>query len=102
MKLSLNSMRGYLSKSVSSINRNKVNGMLAEIDLRKTLSDLHFAERISIGGWVFRSTGAGQFAHDTVVVFPETIVPNQDYSLGRELPEPPRRLHTICATFSRI
>ncbi len=37
--LSTDSMRRYLSRSISSMNRNKLNGLLAEVDLRQHLAD---------------------------------------------------------------
>ncbi|HQO21061.1 MAG TPA: hypothetical protein PK747_00170 [Acidobacteriota bacterium] len=93
------SMKGFLSKSISSMNRNKINGLLAEVDLRKYMIELGFANRISPGGWIARREGAGEFGHQTVVFFPETIQAGTDYAVGRELPVPPHALHTICATF---
>lgn len=101
-QLNLDSMRGYLSSSISSINQNKINGMLAEIDLRNTLAHLGFGPRISQGGWIVRNVGAGVFGHHTAVIFPETILPNTDYSVGRNLNEPELALHTICSTMHQI
>lgn len=95
-------MQGYLSKSISSMNRNKLNGLLAEVDFRNYLAGLGFAERVSLGGWIARSVGAGQFGHNTVVFFPEKIEPTKDYSPDRQLPNPDYGLHTICATFHQI
>lgn len=46
MALSLSAMRGYLSKSLSSINDNKMRGLLAEIEFRKHLATLGFAHRV--------------------------------------------------------
>lgn len=101
-RLNLNTMRNYLSRSISSINQNKVNGMLAEIDLRNTLSDLGFGGRISQGGWIMRNVGEGVFGHETIVVFPQTIVPDTDYLIGREFEQPDLALHTICSTMHQI
>ncbi|WP_153127364.1 hypothetical protein [Peribacillus tepidiphilus] len=105
--LSLDVMRNYLSRSISSnntrqLNRNKLNGLLAEVDFRNYLNSLGFADRISVGGWIARSVGRGNFGEHTVVMFPETIQPGQDYSPNRELPNPTHGLHTICATFHQI
>jgi len=88
-QLDLQSMRNYLSSSVSSINQNKINGMIAEIDLRNTLIKLGFGGRISQGGWIVRNVGAGVFGHNSSVLFPETILPNTDLSVGRQLQSPP-------------
>ena len=57
-RLSLTSMKQYLAKSISSINQNKLNGILAEIDLRAALIRLGFEGRISQGGWIARNDGA--------------------------------------------
>lgn len=95
-------MTQFLSRSVSSINQNKINGMLAEIDLRNALGNLGFGGRISQGGWILRNVGPGVFGHHTVVVFPETILPNQVYSQGAAIAAPPIALHTICSTMHQI
>lgn len=95
-------MRNYLSKSISSLNRNKVNGMLAEIDLRNMLAGLGYSDKISQGGWIARSTGNGVFGHYTSVLFPMTILPNHNYAVGRAFTDPPLGLHTICATMHQI
>lgn len=101
-KVDINTMRTYLSSSISSINQNKINGMLAEIDLRDTLIAMGFGGRISQGGWIMRNVGAGVFGHNTIVVFPQTIQPEIDYSIGRQLEDPPMPLHTICSTMHQI
>ncbi len=101
-QIDINTMRDYLSKSISSINQNKINGMLAEIDLRNTLLNLGFGGRISQGGWIMRSVGPGVFGHNTAVMFPQTIQPNTDYPVGRHLEEPALALHTICSTMHQI
>ncbi len=101
-RLGIESMRGYLSSSISSINQNKINGMLAEIDLRNTFSQLDFAGRISQGGWIVRNVGDGVFGHHTAVLFPKTIQPDVDYATTRILEEPPMALHTICSTMHQI
>lgn len=95
-------MRRFLSSSISSLNRNKINGMLAEIDLRNTLINLGFGGRISQGGWIMRNVGPGVFGHNTAVIFPQTIQPNTEYAVGRQLEEPPMALHTICSTMHQI
>ncbi|KMY44033.1 hypothetical protein AC622_07020 [Bacillus sp. FJAT-27916] len=105
--LSLEIMRNYLSNSITSnntgkLNQNKLNGLLAEVDLRKYLDTLGFGDRISVGGWIARSVGEGNFGEQTIVLFPETILPNQDYSPNRGLPNPSHGLHTICSTFHQI
>ena len=98
-RISTNSMKGFLSTSISSMNRNKINGLLAEVDLRNYLSQIGYADRISPGGWIARREGPGEFGHRTVVFFPETINPGVAYDPGRPMPVPPHGLHTICATF---
>ena len=100
-KISSDSMRKYLSKSISSMNRNKLNGLLAEIDFRNYLTKLGFKDRVSTGGWIARCEGAGNFSHHVVAFFPETIEPNVNY-IENARPEPPYGLHTICATLHQI
>jgi hypothetical protein len=95
-------MQSYLSKSISSINQNKVNGMLAEIDLRNTLNNLGYGDNISQGGWIVRNVGNGVFSHHTAVLFPMTIQPDLDYLTGRVLEDAPHGLHTICSTMHQI
>jgi hypothetical protein len=92
-------MRGYLSRSIPSLNRNKLNGLLAEVDFRHHLQGLGFGDRVSRGGWIARRVGAGEFAHQTAVFFPETILPDHPYPPNRPFPSPDNGLHTICATF---
>jgi hypothetical protein len=102
--VSLGKMRSYLSRSLSSVNRNKVNGILAEIDFRNYVGELGFGERVSEGGWITRCKFSDDlhFAQNTIVFFPETVVPDHAYRANGDFAEPPRRLHTICATFHQI
>lgn len=102
-KISLQTMKDYLSKSLSSSNNNKLNGVLAEIDFRNELVKLNFSDKVSPGGWIIRSTGQGNFGDETVVLFPAIIESAISYPINAtNLPEPPRPLHTICATFHQI
>lgn len=100
--LSLDSMKGYLSKSISSINKNKLNGLKAEVEFRNYLNTLGYGDHVSVGGWIARSEGAGTFGHHVVVLFPETILPGVEYAPDRPLPNPSHGLHTICSTFHQI
>ena len=97
-------MQGFLSKSLSSMNNNKLNGVLAEVSLRDHIERLGFGDRISPGGWIARcdSRGDKDFAAETVVMFPEKLFINQDYSRTNGFPSPPLGLHTICSTFHQI
>jgi hypothetical protein len=97
--LHLAGMRQYLSLSMSSLNQNKLRGTLAEIDFRRYLSQIGFADRVSPGGWIARRKGANVFGHSTVALFPEIITPATQYSVNRNLPNPLHGLHTICSTF---
>jgi len=101
-KISEPIMREYLKRSISSINRNKLNGMLAEIDFRDYLSAIGWAENVSVGGWIARSVGSQNFAKSTVVLFPQTILPDVEYPAELPTKEPSIGLHTICATFHQI
>jgi hypothetical protein len=76
--------------------------MLAEIDLRSRLDELGFGGRISQGGWIIRNVGNGVFGHQTTVIFPQTIIPETEYPVGRRAEEPPMALHTICSTMHQI
>lgn len=100
--LSVDAMRGYLRRSISSMNQNKLNGLLAEIDFRGYLSRIGFQERVSVGGWIARSRGVNVFGDNTTVMFPETIIPCEDYGQNRTLPNPSHGLHTICSTFHQL
>jgi hypothetical protein len=95
-------MRQFLSKSYSSVNENKLHGLLAEIDFRNYLSAVGFSDRVSVGGWIARCTGPNQFGKNVIVMFPESIQPNVEYAPDRLLPDPSHGLHTICATFHQI
>lgn len=99
-------MLRYLSLSVTSsattrVNRNKITGMLAEVAFREHITGCGFADQVSPGGWIVRSKGPGIFGHETVVFFPEVVLPDCDYPPGRE-PTPTQALHTICATFHQL
>lgn len=97
--LNADSMRAYLGRSISSLNPNKLRGLLAEAELRRHLQQLGYLDRVSPGGWILRRVGAGTFGHDTVVIFPEAVRADTEYPVGRTAPIPPQGLHTICATF---
>src|SRR5207237_7660759 len=66
------------------------------------LKDFGFQDRISLGGWIARRVGPGQFGDDTVAVFPEVKNESSTLVVGRPLQEPGRGLHTICSTFYQI
>jgi len=100
-KLSLSTMKNYLSRSISSLNRNKLNGLLAEIDFREHIQRLNIENRVSPGGWIVRNIGEGIFGHRTTVMFPEIINIDTDYNEST-FSEPPRGLHTICSTMHQI
>lgn len=91
-------MRQYLSRSIASLNLNKLRGTLAEIDFRNHLQNIGFAGRVSPGGWIGRRKGENVFAHSTVAIFPEIVAPQTNYAPNRVLPNPSQGLHTICAT----
>ena len=73
--ISIEAMRAYLHRSISSLNRNKLNGLLAEVELRNYLTHLGFGDRVSRGGWIARRDGLGEFGHKTAVFFPEIVDP---------------------------
>lgn len=103
--VSVEHIKGYLSKSLSSMNRNKVRGLIAEVELRKHIENLGYGDRVSAGGWIARSVRYGEgyeFGDNTVALFPETVLPEKDYGLWRNLPQPEPGLHTICSTMHQI
>jgi len=100
--LSLEAMRAYLSQSISSLNQNKLRGLLAEVDLRDHLANLGFGDRVSRGGWIARTKGDGIFGDSTIALFPEIITPGHMYPPGHPFPAPDRGLHTICSTFIKV
>lgn len=100
--ISLQVMQDYLARSISSMNLNKLHGLLAEIDFRNYINSLGFGQNVSMGGWIARSEGAGTFGHNTVVLFPEIIQQGVNYPSDRRLPTPSSGLHTICSTFHQI
>lgn len=103
MPIKIEGMKGYLSKSLSSVNENKINGLLAEIDFRSHLTSLGFKDRVSIGGWILRNNYHNQFGEHTVAVFPHIIEPDTDYPEPTSYNSvPPLGLHTICATFHQL
>ncbi|MFJ8293223.1 hypothetical protein [Bacillus tropicus] len=95
-------MKTFLSKSYSSYNLNKLNGLLAEVDFRKYISSLGYEDRISIGGWIARSIRNNTFGQKVIAIFPEIINPNEAYPIERDLPNPHMGLHTICSTLHSI
>jgi len=95
-------MLNYLSRSMSSLNQNKLNGMLAEIDFREYLDTIGFGSRVCQGGWIARRVRDNKFASDHVALFPETIYPNESYPEARNVPQPDHGLHTVAAKFHEI
>lgn len=101
-ELSLQEMRAYLGRSISSLNQNKLRGVLAEVSFREYLESMAFGQRVSAGGWLARSVGSNFFGQRTFVLFPETMIPGHDYSSGRNFAAPPNGLHAICSVFQQI
>jgi hypothetical protein len=97
--LSLAEMKGYLSRSITGLNENKLNGLLAEVHLREYFAELGFGGRVSRGGWIARTKGPGIFGSATIALFPEIVTIGEEYPVNRILPAPDLGLHTICATF---
>lgn len=94
-------MRSFLRSSITaSANRNKLNGIRAEVAFRTRLAELGYGERVSQGGWIFRRNRE-EFGSRTIVVFPEVLNPETDYPLARPAPQIPLGLHTVCATFQQ-
>jgi len=102
--ISLFEMRAYLSRTMSSLNQNKLRGTLAEISFRQYVSSLGFGEQVSEGGWIVRSAHKGNhsFGQNTAVFFPETVQANSNYPPDKQLPSPRIGLHSVCSTFHQI
>lgn len=96
--ISIAAMRSYLSKSISSFNKNKLHGMLAEVSFRAHIEALGFADRVSLGGWLARSARPNNFGDHTVAVFPEIVAPCHTVAAT----QPPSGLHSICYSFHQI
>jgi hypothetical protein len=99
--LSLAAMRAYLATSITSLNQNKLNGLLAEVELRNYLTGLGYEGRISRGGWLLRTKGPDIFGNTTIALFPEILDLTQNYPADRILPTPDTGLFTIGATFQQ-
>ena len=78
--LSMDAMRSHLRRSITSLNLNKLRGLLAEVELRKHLKEMGYHQRVSPGGWIARRKGPGEFGRNTVVIFPETVYPCKTYA----------------------
>src|SRR5262249_13910757 len=90
-------MRGDLGRSISSLNLNKLNGLLAGIEFRHSLQGLGFGGKVSHGGWIARRKGPGEFGRNTVALFPEVMAADTDYPPDRPLPQPSLGLHTVAS-----
>ncbi len=99
-------MRYFLSRSLSSINSNKINGLLAEIDLRNYLTGLGYGNRISPGGWIFRSVrhkNQGRFASNHVALFPEPVRVGIDCPVNPSLSySPPANFQAVAYSLRQI
>jgi hypothetical protein len=82
MALSIADMRTFLSRSYSSVNQNKVNGIHAEVAFYDYIVALGFADRVSPGGWIIRPNRVQSFGLSAVAVFPDDIPVDQDLSTG--------------------
>ncbi|MGC8647160.1 MAG: hypothetical protein ACP5T9_06490, partial [Thermoplasmata archaeon] len=99
-------MKDFLERSLSSINSNKINGLLAEIDLRNYLTGLGYGNRISPGGWIFRSVrhqNQGRFASSHVALFPEPVSAGTDYPVNPSLSySPPGNFQAVAYALRQI
>src|SRR5687767_10718610 len=102
MSMSEKAMNSYLRQSLASaasksgkLNQNKVHGIVAELAFRTHLEKLGFGNRVSVGGWIARTVGEGQFGLHTVALFPEVGLPSEIFRVGRVPQSTPQRLHSI-------
>jgi hypothetical protein len=100
--LALADMQGYLSRSLSSVNQNKLNGLNAEIDFRRYVGSLGYAPNVSPGGWISRSVRVNGFGSSTLAIFPETIIPGTPYPASRIFPAPQHRLGAVANALHAI
>ncbi len=100
--ISFDEMTKYLAKSISSINQNKLNGLLAEIEFRNYIETLGFEDRVSIGGWLARGTEQDAFGHNNILMLPEKILPEKKYPCSRTLPRPQPGIQAMAAKFHEI
>lgn len=100
--LDVASMQNYLHSSITSLNANKLRGLLAEIEFRAHLASCGFADRVSRGGWLFRSVGVGAFGHTNIAVFPETVEPGTPYPADGGFPAISPGLQTVGASLHSI
>jgi len=99
--INLDEMKAYLGKSLSSVNRNKIHGIKAEVAFREYLTTLGYADRVSVGGWIARNTYE-DYGHHIVALFPETIIPDTNYTAAPTVGDVPIGLHTICSTMHQL
>jgi hypothetical protein len=95
--ISLEVMRSYLPISVQYQRH-----AMVRAEFRETVASAGHGPCLSSSGLIARSTGAGNFGHHAIVVFPQIVEPGTDYSPTRVLPNPPIGLHTICSTFRQL
>ncbi|KAF0165412.1 MAG: hypothetical protein FD157_1399 [Rhodocyclaceae bacterium] len=95
--ISLEAMRSYLSTS----GRDQRHTMV-RAEFRGAVAATGHGSCLSSTGLIARSTGAGNFGHHAIVVFPQIMEPGADYRPTRALPNPPIGLHTICSTFRQL
>jgi len=100
LALSIDQMRQFLSRSYSSVNRNKVNGIYAEVAFYNHLAGLGYGDKLSPGGWIIRPTRVARFGLGSVAVFPDGVPAGKELPVDRLAPPiPPSVEHA--ATFLR-
>jgi hypothetical protein len=63
-------------------NRNKINGLRAERDFFRYLTDSGLGDSTTAGGWLFRTDAkkSGHFGSDNIALIPETLIIGEEYS----------------------
>lgn len=93
-------MRNFLSQCVAGPTRlDSMRNTSARADFRERLRQLGLGDRSSPGGWIVRHRVPDVFVPSPILLFPEPVVPGQQYPPDRKLPKLTYGLHTICATF---
>jgi len=98
-RMSIDSMKEFLQRSIPDMNRHKLNGLLAESDFRHHLDQLGCGDKLSPGGWIARTGGSDIFGKRSVAFFPETVQPDTDYHATSVLPLPKAGFHNTCTAF---
>jgi len=100
--ISLNEMRIYLSKSIRSLDKKLLSTLHARRKFSNYITELSANERFISGGWFVRSRTKGRFGQKSIILFPETVMPDDYYPPDHIFADPDHGFHTVCASFNQI